>query len=410
MLQAVCPQRIFEAEGIILKLPWDRNYLKISFHVIVTLIAIYAVSLVLKNAPEVIMTIEKFLEYMAGIFSPLIIAAVFSYIVSPAVDLLQGFFDKMSKKEKICRRDGKRVFKKRTAGTAALYLIIFGGLAVLAFFVINGIGEADMGYVERKIRSSITGFMYTLKSLNVRLAESDLVKSETGIYDAVTGFLRDTADKITTAFASRASQAGRFGLDLLIGLTAAFYFLAERDKILYYGREFIRTFMPAHSEDILNSLCEADRVFSGYISGQITDAFIMAALVSAAFLIIGIDYPLIIGIVSGFSNLIPYIGAIAAFFLGTGVALISGSPVKALYAAVVIILLQQLDSAVIVPKLVGNKVKLHPVLVILSLSIFGSIFGIWGMVFAVPVTAIIKIIFARIYNAKKNRLSKNLEI
>ena len=95
-----------------MKLPWDRNYLKISFHVIVTLIAIYAVSLVLKNAPEVIMTIEKFLEYMAGIFAPLIIAAIFSYIVSPAVDLLQGFFDKMSKKEKICRREGKRVFKK----------------------------------------------------------------------------------------------------------------------------------------------------------------------------------------------------------------------------------------------------------------------------------------------------------
>ena len=53
-----------------------------------------------------------------------------------------------------------------------------------------------------------------------------------------------------------------------------------------------------------------------------------------------------------------------------------------MYAAIVILLLQQLDSAVIVPKIVGNKVELHPVLVILSLSVFGSIFGIWGMVFA----------------------------
>ena len=75
-----------------MKLPWDRNYLKISFHVIITLIAIYAISLVLKNAPEVIRTTEHFLEYLVRIFSPLIIAAIFSYIVSPAVDKLQGFF------------------------------------------------------------------------------------------------------------------------------------------------------------------------------------------------------------------------------------------------------------------------------------------------------------------------------
>ena len=392
-----------------MRLPWDRNYLKISFHVIITLIAIYAISLVLKNAPEVIRTVERFLEYIVRIFSPLIIAAIFSYIVSPAVDMLQGFFDRMSKNRSFWkkRKDGR--FKRRTAGTAGLYIIIFGLLGFLAVFAIHGIGEADIGEVQMKIRSSITGFMFTLKRLNIRLAESGIVESETGIYDMVTGFLSDTADRISGAFAGTAASAGRFVLDLLIGLTAAFYFLSERDKILYYGREFIRTFMPVYSEGILNSLREADGVFSGYISGQITDAFVMAALVSLSFLIIGIDYPLIIGIVSGFSNLIPYVGAIAAFFLGTGVALISGTPAKAMYAAVVILLLQQLDSAVIVPRLVGNKVKLHPVLVILSLSVFGSIFGIWGMVFAVPVTAIIKIIFARIY-ARKNRSSKNLEI
>lgn len=392
-----------------MRLPWDRNYLKISFHVIITLIAIYAISLVLKNAPEVIRTVERFLEYIVRIFSPLIIAAIFSYIVSPAVDMLQGFFDRMSKNRSFWKKIKDGRFKRRTAGTAGLYIIIFGLLGFLAVFAIHGIGEADIGEVQMKIRSSITGFMFTLKRLNIRLAESGIVESETGIYDMVTGFLSDTADRISGAFAGTAASAGRFALDLLIGLTAAFYFLSERDKILYYGREFIRTFMPVYSEGILNSLREADGVFSGYISGQITDAFVMAALVSLSFLIIGIDYPLIIGIVSGFSNLIPYVGAIAAFFLGTGVALISGTPAKAMYAAVVILLLQQLDSAVIVPRLVGNKVKLHPVLVILSLSVFGSIFGIWGMVFAVPVTAIIKIIFARIY-ARKNRSSKNLEI
>ena len=164
--------------------------------------------------------------------------------------------------------------------------------------------------------------------------------------------------------------------------------------------------MPKRGEDVLESLSEANRIFSGYISGQITDAVVMAALISVSFLMIGIDYPVIIGVISGFSNLIPYVGAIVAFILAVSVALIGGSPVKALYAAVVIILLQQLDSAVIVPRIVGKKVRLHPVLVILSLSVFGSLFGIWGMVFAVPTTALIKVMFKRLYDRQKIRIKQ----
>ena len=183
----------------------------------------------------------------------------------------------------------------------------------------------------------------------------------------------------------------------------------EKEKILFYGRDIIKTVMPRHAEGILDSLSEANKIFSGYISGQLTDAIVMATLISLSFLIIGIDYPFIIGVISGFSNLIPYVGAIVAFLLAISVALLGGTPMKALYAAIVVILLQQLDSVVIVPKIVGDKVKLHPVLVILALSVFGGLFGIWGMVFAVPITALIKVTVARIYCRRKNRV-KNLEI
>ena len=214
-------------------------------------------------------------------------------------------------------------------------------------------------------------------------------------------FIKNGLNNVYTYFSERITSIGGFLLDLLIGLTVSFYLLMEKERIVAKCRDIIKAFMPKHADKILFSLHEADNVFSGYISGQITDAFVMAALVSISLLIIGVDYPFIIGVISGFSNLIPYVGAVAAFVLAVSVALISGNAAKALYAAVVIILLQQLDSAVIVPKIVGKRVKLHPVLVILALTVFGKLFGIWGMVFAVPVTALIKIIFDRIYTMKK---------
>ena len=389
--------------GIDLKLPWDKQYLKISFHVIVTLIAIYAIALLLKNAPAAVMKVEGFLEASASVLSPLIIAVIFSYIVNPAVDLLQGFCDRMSKKQK------KRTFKKRVAGTAILYLILFSGIILLIIFAVTGIGEADLGLIEQKIRNSVFGFTNTLKQLNVRLSEMGIIESEACIFEGIMNFIKAGIERFSGYFAQRASAIGSFAVDLLIGLTVAFYFLMEKEKILFYGRDIIKTVMPRHAEGILDSLSEANKIFSGYISGQLTDAIVMATLISLSFLIIGIDYPFIIGVISGFSNLIPYVGAIVAFLLAISVALLGGTPMKALYAAIVVILLQQLDSVVIVPKIVGDKVKLHPVLVILALSVFGGLFGIWGMVFAVPITALIKVTVARIYCRRKNRV-KNLEI
>ena len=95
--------------------------------------------------------------------------------------------------------------------------------------------------------------------------------------------------------------------------------------------------------------------------------------------------------------------------------MLSGTPIKALYAAIIIIILQQLDGIVIGPKIVGDSVKLSPVLVIIALAIAGELFGLWGMIIAVPVFATIKLFAQRFYYRQKlkkeliddNRVSNN---
>ena len=125
-------------------------------------------------------------------------------------------------------------------------------------------------------------------------------------------------------------------------------------------------------------------------------------LFSAAFTIVGLPHGILIGLVSGFSNLIPYFGAVMAFFLAVLAGLFSGAPMKAVYASVLILLLQQVDSIFIVPKAVGQKLELHPVLVLLSLAAFGRMFGFWGLVFAVPLGALCKNFVLWCYRRKKS--------
>ena len=143
-------------------------------------------------------------------------------------------------------------------------------------------------------------------------------------------------------------------------------------------------------------------VFVGYLSGQVIDAVIMAGLFTLIFLIVGLPHAVLLGLISGFSNLIPYFGAIMAFILALFAGLLSGTPVKALYAAILILLLQQVDSIFIVPKVVGKRVELHPVLVLLSLAVFGRMFGFWGLLLAVPLGALCKNLLFWLYERKSN--------
>ncbi|MBR2061990.1 MAG: AI-2E family transporter, partial [Anaerotignum sp.] len=93
--------------------------------------------------------------------------------------------------------------------------------------------------------------------------------------------------------------------------------------------------------------------------------------------------------------------AVTAFILAVFSGLLSGTPMKAVYASVLILLLQQIDSIFIVPKAVGKRVELHPVLVLLSLAVFGRLFGFWGLLFAVPLGALCKNFLFWLYERKR---------
>ena len=159
---------------------------------------------------------------------------------------------------------------------------------------------------------------------------------------------------------------------------------------------------------IKNSLGDIHAVFSGYIRGTLLDASIMAILISIGLSLINVKFAFIIGFISGFSNIIPYFGALMGFILAISVSLISGQPMQAVYSTIIMLILQQVDTIFIAPKVVGESVELSPVLVIIALSVAGQLFGLWGMVFAVPVFATIKLFASRIYERQK--MKKEVEI
>lgn len=136
---------------------------------------------------------------------------------------------------------------------------------------------------------------------------------------------------------------------------------------------------------------EVDLVLSGFIRGQLTVAFILVILYSTAFSIIGIPLAILVGILAGFGELIPYIGNAIALTLGSLLALAGGHPIDVVWVIAVYTAIQILQSTVISPFIMGKRVRLSPVTIIVALAIGAELLGLMGMLLAVPSAALLKV-------------------
>lgn len=422
-----------------MKLPWDKKYLKISFHIIFTLILVYALKLcidliayILTNLGAIYNDISSFIGWIFSVFSVVVIAFIISYLLDPVVEFFQKKYNLYIKKhiislmnkniylrkfiEKRKIQAQSRKFKSRAAGTALTYITVFSVIIIASGFLVNKIsksgGDNIIDSIAIFINNSVNDFTVTYRKLENILKENGLFEYLSGYITSFVNAFTSFVKNIGTGLVDFITSIGSGIINVLISMVIAFYFLKDKDSIKHKFIEIGDTFLPnKFNESFKNALGDIHAVFSGYIRGQLLDASIMAILISIGLSFLKIDFAVIIGLISGFSNIIPYFGAIIGFTLSVSVALLSGSTLKAVYAAILFLALQQLDSIFIVPKVVGESVELSPVLVLIALAVAGEIFGLWGMVLAVPVFATIKMFISRFFNRQKlKREARNSNI
>ena len=405
----------------------DRQYLKISFYVVLTLSAAYisfividSAAFIVTNAPLILQRVGEGLGFIAGVFAALIIAFVVAYVFDPLVDYFQRKWDGSKLKKRLqsirlFRRKSRRAPKaskegRRTAGTTLCYLSI--ALVLGTIITVVAIRVRAEGGLAQGIAGMVSRTLNTLQDLR---ASAMLTVEGWGFGDqlsgtiesaiaAVTGTIQDIAGDIDE-IVDLVAAVGIAFMNTLIALVVAFYFLRDKRMILDKINEFMELFVPERWRGRIKTVGgDAHAVFSGYIRGQLIDGMIMGGLLTVGLTIVGVDLAPLIGIISGFANLIPYVGAFVGFILAVGVCILNGDIPRAIAAGIVVIILQQIDGMFIVPKVVGEKVELSPAHVLLSLSIFGALFGLWGMVFAVPTVAIAKIFIGRLSERRRQKI------
>jgi predicted PurR-regulated permease PerM len=188
-------------------------------------------------------------------------------------------------------------------------------------------------------------------------------------------------------------------LDFVLAIVIAFWALKDLPKL---RAEIVAIAGPKYQDDTEHLFATVTRVVGGYLRGQTIASFATGVLATIGLAIIGVPYPLVLGIITLIFNYVPYVGPFIAGLVAALVGLFVG-PWTAVLAIVVVVVAQNVTDTFITPRVMSDQVDLHPILVIFSLLVGGSLFGIAGMLFAIPVAATGKGLFVYYYEQRTQR-------
>jgi len=308
------------------------------------------------------------LYLLSPMLTPFLAAATLAYLFDPLVDWLE------------------RRKLSRTLGTVLVLLGLLLLMAVLAL-ILTPLFQAQSRLLMAQLPRLLDwGQLTVLPWLHSSLG-MDLASSQAEIIAWLKGHVGELT-KLTAYLPSVGSQGlALLGIaaSLLLIPVVTFYMLRDWDRMMASLSEII----PARVRPSLTAIArEIDQVLAEFVRGQVSVIFIMALFYSLGLWLAGLDYALAVGMVAGILVFVPYLGVTVGVLLGTLASLgqhgdlVSLLPVWGVFAVG-----QLLEGMVITPRLVGERVGLHPVAVIFALMAFGQLFGFFGVLLAIPASA-----------------------
>jgi putative permease len=307
------------------------------------------------------------LAAISDVVKLVIISALLAYILDP----LASFFESRG--------------MSRTSATATIFLFFcaLAGISSIVFLpVLYGeIKALQSGFILEKARLMVSSSEDLLVSKLAFLGIRDLnllgriQNAMTGVGDWVFSHFLDAASVIT-------------GMVLIPVIV--FFFMKDGRK---FKRVFVSIIPNRYFEFTLYLIHKLNIQIGNYLRGQMLEATIVGILSVFALWLIGVKYFFIIGIVAGLANLIPYLGPVTGATIAIIVSVLqTGGGDKVLYIIVAFTLIRLIDDVLVLPLALAKSVKIHPLMVLFSLLIGGKLFGILGMLLAVPVAGFIKVV------------------
>ena len=310
------------------------------------------------------------LYFIGSTITPIFVSILIAYLLNGVMNFFEG-----------------KNYSKKTA-------FYFSFTIFLVFYLIVLV---SLPYVTGQIASlinelpAIVAFVQNLfDNLIIRYPNFFTTEQVEEIFASSTSFIPSIAEQVLIQLNTGFSAIMNALIFLILTPILVFFFLKDKSEMLSY----VTYFLPNKRILLSQIWSDLNTQLFGYVRGKALEMIIVGSVTTLAFLILGVNYSVILGILVGMSVLIPLFGAILVTIPVVAIGLFQwGLDTSFFIFLFVYLLIQILDGNVLFPLLMGNEVNLHQVLIILAILVFGGIWGFWGLLLAVPIATLIRAVF-----------------
>ena len=352
------------------------------FSLLAAVLLLYKVS---ASLPQIFTGIGK----LINILSPFIGGFALAFLLYWPCAWLEGLLRRMQGR-----------FWQRAARPLSLliaYLVLFGVFGALVYLLIPNLVMS--------LKDLLVSMPQYIEQTKMRLEEflqsgifAEFASLTTDKWNDLYAYLINalqtflTTENLLTALKTVVSATTSL-VDVVVAVIVSVYMLADRERLLRESGLFLGLFFKK------KALCTAQQygrravdIFYKYLYGALLDALLVGVVVSIGLLVFRVPYAVLLGLLLGLMNLIPYFGAIIG---GIGVVLctlLTKNIYAAIGVAIYVVVIQQVDGNIIQPRIVGGSVGLRPIYVLLAITLFGGLFGFWGILLGVPLMAVLQML------------------
>lgn len=311
------------------------------------------------------------------LFAPILVSGFLYYLVNPLVLFLE---------------------KKGLKRSPAVGLVMLLLIAILIFLFMTIIPNLinQITALMKKMPATITVIERWIDELaqHPAVKNLDIEQYMDKIGLSFGTIFKSTFNGVTTGIGSIVSSVAGIVMLVITVPFMLFYMLKDGDRFIPTLKPY---FPEKHKDEIETLLRKMSHTISKYISGQMIECLFVGMFTFLGYLIIGVDYAFLFGVISGVTNMIPYIGP----YIGLAPALLATvfmDPWKAVLACIVVLIVQQVDGNIVYPNVIGKSLDIHPLTIIIILLVAGNIAGLLGMILGVPFYAVCKTIFVYVFD------------
>lgn len=358
----------------------NNRYFTISLYVLAVLTIGIIIIQTIINLPFIANALSRFML----IIQPFVVAFFIAFIINPIVKwLAERFFGKLLKikNAKACL----------ALGILTAYVIVVGAIIAFCFYVVPQISES-ISTLSNQVSDLYQPIFEFLNSLEVRFPslelgwiEDKLNESLPQIISAGTDLVKNLLPKLLNLSISIAKLA----INILLSIAISIYMLYDKRTLSKNATRVLYAFIPKKkAASILRLTKECGNIFTSFIVGKTIDSTIIGIMCFVIMSILGLEYAVLLSVIVGVTNMIPYFGP----FIGAipGILLyLCIKPVDSVVFAIMILALQQFDGWILGPKILGDSTGLTPLWVIFGITVGGAYGGVFGMFLGVPIVAVV---------------------